>query len=79
MISKEKFSFEVEELHTGAHSYLDAILQVCENHDIEVQTANKFITSALKKKIETEAIRLRLIKTDGKKHDTPNVGWLEGE
>lgn len=77
MISKEKFSQEVDELHVGSYSYLDAILELCKKYEIEVVSANKFITASLKKKIEAEAVRLNLIKREHVPAEVPNVGWLE--
>jgi|TARA_R110000822_G_scaffold48453_8_gene127628 hypothetical protein len=43
-------------------SYLDAILELCEENNIDVRDAQKYISFPIKKKLETEAEDLHLLK-----------------
>jgi len=63
MLTKQKFSKMVENiiLKDNSISYMDAILLVCEKNDIEIEDARKFISVAMKNKIENEANKLNLM------------------
>ena len=61
-ISKEKFSEEIEQyvLRTKL-SYIDAIVEYCDLHEIEMDVVSKLISKPLKEKIKFEAIELNFI------------------
>ena len=63
MLTKQKFSKMVENviLKDNSISYMDAILLVCEKNDIEIEDARKFISNAIKSKIESEATKLNMM------------------
>lgn len=42
-------------------SYIDAILDICEQSNIDPEDVRKFISSGIKGKVEGEALRLNLI------------------
>ena len=41
--------------------YMDAILQVCEKNDIEIEDIKKFISPIIKNKLEAEAMNLNYL------------------
>ena len=60
--NKEHFSKEVQEFisdHGG--SYMDAVLELCEQKEMEPSTAAKLLTKPIKDKIEVEAVDLHFI------------------
>lgn len=63
MLTKQKFSKMVENviLRDNSISYMDAVLLVCEKNDIEIEDARKFISVAMKSKIENEANKLNMM------------------
>ena len=42
-------------------SYIDAIVHLCEQNNIEMEDVGKFINPTLKEKIEAEAMRLNFL------------------
>jgi hypothetical protein len=60
--SKQHFAEEVEKIAGGDVTYLDAIQKVCEDNEIDLESAGNYISGALREKINYEAIRLRLLK-----------------
>lgn len=42
-------------------SYIDAIVHLCEENNIEIDDINKFVNSTLKEKIEAEAMKLNFL------------------
>lgn len=63
VMDKKKFSMLVEKraAQTKA-SYMDSVIDVCEQNNIEVETVGRFVTPSLKAKIEAEAIELNFMK-----------------
>ena len=64
VIPEEKeLSQKVEEyvLKKGG-SYIDAVLYICEENDIDPEVAGKFLTKPIKEKLETEGRELNLLK-----------------
>ena len=62
-ISKDKFAEEIETLvKLQKCSYIDAIVQYCENNEIELDTVNKLVSRPLKEKIRYEATELNFLK-----------------
>ena len=70
MNSKE-FGLIIEDLVKKLRvSYMDAVLQYCQDNVIDPSTVNPMINKNLKDKIKTEAINLRLVK-DAKRGTLP--------
>lgn len=68
LITRKTFSAQVEMKAAYPDvTYLDAILEVCEEHDLDPADCNRYLSSILKKKLEVEAINARLVKGS---HDT---------
>lgn len=62
ILSKEIFCKEVEKfvLSTGA-SYMEAIVELCDKREIEVEVAAKLLTPHVKSIIEKEAMDLNMV------------------
>ena len=62
-ISKEKFAEEIESMVLNTKmTYIDAIVEYCEEKGIEVESASKLISKPLKEKIRCEATELNYLK-----------------
>ena len=64
-MTQARFSDAVERVvkdSNGLTNYIDAVISVCENHEIEVDTVSKLISKPLKDKIKFDAQRLNYIK-----------------
>lgn len=63
MIDAKEFSETVEVLvsETGV-TYMDAIVHVCEQKQLEVETGAKLINTKIKKSVEAEAEDLNMLK-----------------
>jgi len=63
MLTKQKFSKLVESaiIENKNMSYLDAVIMVCEKNEIEIEDSKKFISNAIKSKIESEATKLNMM------------------
>lgn len=64
-MTQAKFSSMVENVvmnSNGLVNYIDAVLVVCEELDIEVDTVNKLISKPLKDKIKFNAQELNYVK-----------------
>ena len=62
-MTQAKFSAAVEEVvknSDGLVNYIDAVIVVCDDLDIEVETVNKLISKPLKDKIKFNAQQLNL-------------------
>ena len=42
-------------------SYMDAVIHLCEQNELEIEDMRKFISSVIKDKIEAEAMRLNFL------------------
>ena len=61
-LTKSKFSKLIEETVIAKRlSYMDAIVWLCEEHSIEIEDIKKFISPAIKDKLEAEARRLNFL------------------
>lgn len=61
-LTKSKFSKMVETTVIKFKlSYIDAIVHLCEQNNIEMEDVGKFINPTLKEKIEAEAMRLNFL------------------
>ena len=64
-MTQAKFSTMVEEVvknSNGLVNYIDAVIVVCDELDIEVDTVNKLISKPLKDKIKFNAQQLNYVK-----------------
>tara|TARA_B100001996_G_scaffold112336_1_gene85044 strand:- start:573 stop:788 length:216 start_codon:yes stop_codon:yes gene_type:complete len=62
MNSKE-FSLKIEAMvKEKKMPYMDAIIDYCKTHDIDVGTINSMVNKSLKEKIKHEAINLKMLK-----------------
>ena len=65
--SSNEFSLYIEEKVVKERSgYMDAIIQYCEEVDIDVESVSKLVNQSLKDKIQTEAEENNYIKKRGK-------------
>lgn len=61
-LTKSKFSRLVETtVFEKRLSYMDAIVWLCEEHNIEIEDVRKFINPIVKDKLEAEARRLNFL------------------
>ena len=61
-LTKNKFTKLVEETVAKKQtSYMDAILLLCEQNDIEPEDVKKFISPIIKGKVEAEAMSLNFL------------------
>tara|TARA_B100001778_G_C18374788_1_gene532439 strand:- start:69 stop:284 length:216 start_codon:yes stop_codon:yes gene_type:complete len=62
MNSKE-FSLKIESIVKEKKiTYMDAVIDYCNNNDIDLGTVNPMINKSLKEKIKVEAVNLKMIK-----------------
>ena len=62
MNSKE-FSLKIESIVKDKRiTYMDAVIDYCNNNDIDLSTVNPMINKSLKEKIKNEAINLNMLK-----------------
>jgi len=61
-LTKAKFTKLIEEA-VGKHSfsYMDAVINVCKENEVEIEDVRKFITPIVKDKIQAEAMRLNYL------------------
>lgn len=61
-LTKTKFTKLVEEtVKDHRSSYMDAIIHICDNIDVDLEDVKKFISPVIKDKIEAEAMRLNFL------------------
>ena len=66
-VSKEKFAEDIENLVLSTKmNYIDAIVQYCEDNDIEIESVGKLISKPLKEKIKYVATELNYMKKTSK-------------
>ena len=62
-ISKDKFASDIEALVLNTKlNYIDAIVQYCEQNEIELDTVNKLVSKPLKEKLKVEAMDLNFLR-----------------
>ncbi len=62
-ISKDKFAEDIEALVLRTKlNYIDAIVEYCTQHEIEVETVSKLLNKPLKEKIRADAMELNYLK-----------------
>ena len=58
-----KFSLEIEEIVKNSKlNYIEAVVQFCEDKNIELDSVNKLISKPLKEKLKYDAQRLNFMK-----------------
>ena len=58
-MTKAKFSKMVEAtVRDKQLSHMEAIIHLCEQHNIEVEDCKKYVNNVIKEKLEVEAMRL---------------------
>ena len=61
-LTKAKFTKLVESVvKNHRSSYMDAVIHVCEDVDLELEDVRKFISPTVKDKLEAEAMRLNFL------------------
>ena len=66
-ISKDKFAEDIERLVLATQmNYIDAIVQYCEDNEIEIESVNKLINKPLKEKLRFNATELNYMKKTSK-------------
>ena len=61
-LTKVKFAKLIEEtVASQSSSYIDAIIDVCDKHGVEIEEVRKFITPIIKDKLEAEAMALNYL------------------
>ena len=66
-VSKEKFAEDIENLVLATKmNYIDAIVQYCEDNEIEIESVGKLISKPLKEKIKYVATELNYMKKTSK-------------
>ena len=61
-LTKSKFGKLVEDVvMSHKSSYMDAVLHLCDAHEIEVEEVRKFISPIIQTKIEAEAMALNFL------------------
>ena len=66
-VSKEKFAEDIEHLVLSTKmNYIDAIVQYCEDNEIELETVGKLVSKPLKEKFKYLATELNYMKKTSK-------------
>jgi ribosomal protein S12 methylthiotransferase accessory factor YcaO len=61
-LTKAKFTKLVEEtVKDHRSSYMDAIIHICDNIDVDLEDVRRFISPVIKEKLEAEAMRLNFL------------------
>lgn len=61
-LTKNKFTQMIEEsVKVNKSTYMDAVISLCEQHNIELEEVKKFISPVVKEKIEAEAQKLNFL------------------
>lgn len=61
-LTKSKFTKLIEKMVAELKiPYMDAIIKVCENNEIEIDDVKKFVSPVIKDKLEAEAMELNFL------------------
>lgn len=61
-LTKAKFAKLVEEIvKTQKLPYIEAVIELCDEHNVELEEVKKFISPVIKNKIEAEAMKLNFL------------------
>jgi hypothetical protein len=62
-LSQSKFSSEIESIvKSDDMTYIEAIVQYCEDHNLDVESVPKLLSKPLKERIKCEAIQLNCLR-----------------
>lgn len=66
-MSQAKFSSDIEELvRDGELTYIESIIQYCDENTIEIDAISKLLSKPLKERLRCEAINLNYLKKTSK-------------
>jgi hypothetical protein len=61
-LTKQRFTKLIEDVVQRLNvSYMDAVINVCNDHDVDLEDVRKFITPIIKDKIQAEAMHLNFL------------------
>ena len=70
-MNKKKFTKMVEDcVGTKSMSYMDTVVYLCEQNNLEIEDVKKYIAISIKEKIEMEAMKLNFLE---KSETLPNT------
>jgi|TARA_B110000967_G_C18448502_1_gene346650 hypothetical protein len=62
MMTKSRFTRMVEDwVREKQQPYMDAVVAICENHNMDVEDCKKFVSPVIKNKLEAEAMSLNYL------------------
>ena len=65
-MNKKKFTRMVEDcVRTKSMSYMDTVVYLCEQNNLEIEDIKKYISTSVKEKIEFEAMKLNFLEKGG--------------
>ena len=63
ILTKKRFSKLIEErVEKRKMAYMDAVLEICDEREIDPSEIGKLVSPIIKDKIEAEAVNLRMMK-----------------
>lgn len=66
IMTKKRFTRLIEEIRAEySMSYMDCVLKICEDRELDPGDVNKLISPVIKDKIEAEALEMNMIKGGG--------------
>lgn len=61
-LTKAKFAKLIEDtVHKHKSTYIEAVIYICEEQNVEIEEVRKFISPIIKDKIEAEAMKLNYL------------------
>ena len=61
-MNKKKFTKMVEDcVRTKSMTYMDTVVYLCEQNNLEIEDVKKYIATSVKEKIEMEAMKLNFL------------------
>tara|TARA_A200000159_G_scaffold92060_1_gene85521 strand:- start:1339 stop:1608 length:270 start_codon:yes stop_codon:yes gene_type:complete len=61
-MNKKKFTKMVEDcVRTKSMTYMDTVVYLCEENNLEIEDVKKYIATSVKEKIEMEAMKLNFL------------------
>ena len=65
-MNKKKFTKMVEDcVRRESMSYMDTVVYLCEQNNLEIEDVKKYIAISIKEKIEMEAMKLNFLEKGG--------------
>lgn len=65
-MNKKKFTRMVEDcVRTKSMSYMDTVVYLCDQNNLEIEDVKKYISTSVKEKIEFEAMKLNFLEKGG--------------